>query len=71
MASLDLEKEVENFYKYFQDNYKIFEQAAEYYKSLLNSLVSDECEIQSVSFRVKEKDECVSKFKRKYLSKTS
>ncbi|QQT24499.1 GTP pyrophosphokinase family protein [Sphingobacterium spiritivorum] len=67
MASLDLEKEVEEFYKYYVDNYKIFEQAAEYYKSLLNSLVSDDCEVQSISYRVKDKEECVGKFKRKYL----
>lgn len=67
MASLDLEKEVESFYKYYLDNYKVLELAAEYYRSLLNSLVSDDCEIQSISYRVKEKEECVSKFKRKYL----
>ena len=67
MASLDLEKEVESFYKYYLENYKILEQAAEYYRSLLNSLVSDDCEIQSISYRVKEKEECIGKFKRKYL----
>ncbi len=67
MASLDLEKEVEHFYKYYVDNYKILEQASEYYHSLLNSLVSDECEIQSISYRVKEREECIGKFKRKYL----
>jgi putative GTP pyrophosphokinase len=69
MATTDLEKEVENFYKYYLDNYKVFEQAAEYFKSLINSLVSDDCEIQSISFRVKDKEECISKFKRKYLQK--
>jgi putative GTP pyrophosphokinase len=69
MASLDLEKEVENFYKFYSENVKIFEQAAEYYRSLINSLISDDCEIQSISYRVKEKEECVNKFKGKYLQK--
>ncbi|MEO5641742.1 MAG: (p)ppGpp synthetase [Bacteroidia bacterium] len=69
MATKDLEQEVENFYKYYLDNYKTFEKAAEYFRSLLNSLISDDCEIQSITYRVKDKEECVSKFKRKYLEK--
>lgn len=69
MATTDLEKAVEKFYKYYVDNFKTFEQAADYFKSLLNSLISDDCEIQSIAFRVKDKEECVSKFKRKYLQK--
>lgn len=69
MTTTELEKAVENFYKYYVENFKTFEQAAEYFKSLLNSLISDDCEIQSISFRVKDKEECVSKFKRKYLQK--
>lgn len=69
MATTELEKAVEKFYKYYVDNFKTFEQAAEYFKSLINSLISDDCEIQSITFRVKDKEECVSKFKRKYLQK--
>lgn len=67
MALNIVETEVEKFYQFYSDNYKTFDQAAAYYQSLLNSLVSDDCEIQSISYRVKEKDECINKFKRKYL----
>lgn len=67
METTQLEKAVEDFYKYYIDNFKTFEQAAEYFKSLLNSLVSDDCEIQSITYRIKDKEECISKFKRKYL----
>lgn len=69
MKTTELEKAVENFYKFYVDNFKTFEHAADYFKSLLNSLISDDCEIQSISFRVKDKEECISKFKRKYLQK--
>lgn len=69
MASLDIDLEVNSFYKYYNENYKLLETSAGYFKSLINSLLFDQVEIQAVSFRIKERDECVSKFKRKYQKK--
>lgn len=69
MASLDIDLEVNSFYKYYNENYKLLETATGYFKSLISSLLFDRVEIQSVSSRIKERDECVSKFKRKYQKK--
>lgn len=67
MAFLDFNTERNNFVNYYNDNIKILDAASEYFRSLINSiLLSEELQIQSVVCRVKDKDECISKFKRKY-----
>ena len=66
MTKISLEEEIENFEKFYHENLETLTKAGEYYRSLLTSLVDGTCELQSVSYRVKDKNECINKFKRKY-----
>lgn len=67
MASLNFSDERDSFIGYYSDNYKVINAASEYFRSLINSiLLSEKVDIQSVICRVKDRDECLSKFKRKY-----
>lgn len=66
MASLELQKEIDGFYKYYSENYKILETASDYFRTLIDSILLEEVQVQSVVSRVKNRDECVGKFRRKY-----
>ncbi|WP_422005546.1 GTP pyrophosphokinase [Roseivirga pacifica] len=66
MATTDINIEIDRFYKYYGDYYKTLETGADYFKSLITSILLDEVAIQGVTSRVKHRDECVSKFRRKY-----
>lgn len=66
MASLDINIEADVFSKYYSENYKILETAATYFCSVINSILLQQVPVQSVITRIKDKDECISKFKRKY-----
>jgi putative GTP pyrophosphokinase len=69
MASIDINEKVDRFYKFYADDYKILETASEYFRTLINSILLEEVEVQNVLSRVKYRDECISKFKRKYQKK--
>ena len=66
MALLDINKEIDIFVKYYNENYTILDTASKYFSSLVNSILLEQVPIQTVISRVKQQDECISKFKRKY-----
>ena len=66
MASLELQKEIDGFYKYYSENYKILETASDYFRTLIDSILLEQVQVQSVVSRVKNRDECIGKFRRKY-----
>lgn len=71
MASLDFELEKRLFRKYYDNNKQLFEEAKSAYISAINLLIkqSDVGEVTKVEGRVKDKEECIKKFHRKYQSK--
>jgi len=71
MASLDFEQEKHFFRKYYDANKAIFEEAKNAYVAAINLLIqkSDVGEVTKVEGRVKEREECIKKFHRKYQNK--
>ena len=71
MASLDFEKEKHSFRKFYDSNRKLFENARKAYIRIISSLLkeSDIGEVTKIEGRVKDKEECIKKFHRKYQSK--
>ena len=71
MASLDFEREKRIFKKFYDNNSSLFEKAMTAYVDAINSLIrqSDVGEVMKVEGRVKDKDECIKKFHRKYQNK--
>lgn len=70
MPSLDFELEKANFRAYFEQNVSLFNDACSSFIALLTALVSHSGKIQDakVDGRVKDKEECIRKFARKYRS---
>ncbi|MCF6179721.1 MAG: (p)ppGpp synthetase, partial [Geopsychrobacter sp.] len=71
MASLNFELERRKFRSYYDENRTLFEMAKNANVSIIASLFkqSDIGEVTKIEGRVKEKDECIKKFHRKYQSK--
>lgn len=71
MASLDFEKEKENFNRYYDGNLKLLTDAKNAYIRIIRALFahSEVVEVTKLEGRVKDKEECIRKFHRKYLSK--
>lgn len=71
MASLDFELEKRIFRKFYDNNRPLFEEAKNAYISAISSLIkkSDVGEVTKIEGRVKDKEECIKKFHRKYQSK--
>jgi ppGpp synthetase/RelA/SpoT-type nucleotidyltranferase len=71
LASLDFELEKRNFRKFYDNNKSLFEEAKNAYIRAINILIkqSDVGEVTKIEGRVKEKEECIKKFHRKYQSK--
>ncbi|MEZ4599502.1 MAG: (p)ppGpp synthetase [Syntrophotaleaceae bacterium] len=71
MASLDFDLERHHFMKYYDNNRHLFEEAQNAYICAIQSLLkdSDVGEVTKIEGRVKDKEECIKKFQRKYLSK--
>ena len=71
MASLDFELEKSLFRKYYDKNRSLFEEAKNTHVDAINSLMkqSDVGEVTKVEGRVKDKEECIKKFHRKYQNK--
>lgn len=71
MASLDFEQEKLIFTNYYQANRKHFVAAKDAYIGMLRSLIkqSQIADVTKIEGRVKEQDECIRKFQRKYRNK--
>ena len=65
---MDFEKKSTEFYSYFDENYDFLNSAANVFKTLISALLIDKVQIDTITYRIKEKEECISKFKRKYLT---
>lgn len=71
MASLDFEKEKDSFRKFYDSNGKLFENAKKAYIRIISSSLkgTDIGEVTKIEGRIKDKEECIKKFHRKYQSK--
>lgn len=71
MASLDFEREKRHFHDFYDSNRPLFEEAKNAYIRAINALIkqSDVGEVTKIEGRIKDKEECVKKFQRKYQSK--
>ncbi len=71
LASLNFEKEKDSFRKFYDSNGKLFENAKKAYIRIISSLLkgADIGEVTKIEGRVKDKEECIKKFHRKYQSK--
>jgi putative GTP pyrophosphokinase len=71
MASLDFEQEKVSFREYYNARYPLFADAVTSYQNLLTLLLADRDAFPTpkVVGRVKEREECIGKFARKYLKK--
>jgi ppGpp synthetase/RelA/SpoT-type nucleotidyltranferase len=65
---IDFEKKVSEFRSYYEENYEFLNSASEVFKTLISALLVDKVPIDSIAFRIKDREECISKFKRKYLT---
>lgn len=71
MASKDFEKEKNEFRTFYESENKNFNSAIDVLTTLIRSLLQnkDNIQISKVEGRVKDKNECIKKFQRKYLNK--
>lgn len=71
MASLDFDLEKRIFREFYDNNEPQFEEVKNAYIAAINSLItqSDVGEVTKVEGRVKDKEECIKKFHRKYQNK--
>ncbi|WP_224981671.1 GTP pyrophosphokinase [Geomonas agri] len=71
MASLDFEQEKASFNKYYESNHKQLMAAKDAHLGIIRTLIrqSDVGEVTKIEGRVKDKEECIKKFQRKYQGK--
>ncbi len=71
MASLDFELEKCLFRKYYDKNRPLFEEAKNAFIRTINTLIkqSGVGDVTKIEGRIKDKEECIKKFQRKYQSK--
>jgi len=71
LASLNFKKEKDSFRKFYDSNSKLFEKARKAYIRIISSLLkgADIGEVTKIEGRVKDKEECIKKFNRKYQSR--
>jgi putative GTP pyrophosphokinase len=69
MPSLNFEKEEGEFRRFYDKNSQLLEDAKNSYIALITALVksSESILVSKIEGRVKDRDECIKKFKRKYL----
>ncbi len=69
MSITTFPREKEEFKKYYNQNYELFKDAASSFANLVLLLLTDkdEFETPNVIYRVKDREECIKKFERKYL----
>ena len=70
MASLEFEKEKKAFKLYYDSMYALFAQASNSFSTLIALLLADHDKFDTprIISRVKDREECLKKFERKYLS---
>jgi putative GTP pyrophosphokinase len=68
LSPIDFEKKVTEFRSFYDENYDFLHSATEVFKTLISALLVDKVPIDNISFRIKDKEECIGKFKRKYLN---
>lgn len=68
LMEVDLEKKLAEFCSYYDENHSVLLSASDIFKTLISALLVDKIPVDSVTSRIKDRDECISKFKRKYLS---
>lgn len=68
MPSLDFETEKQSFRDYYNENHGLLDGAKNSFITLVNSLIrsSSNIALSKIEGRVKDRDECVKKFSRKY-----
>lgn len=68
LSSLDFEKEKRAFENYYDSNKKLLSKAIRSYSNIIRSLLkkSDVDVVKKIEGRVKDKEECLRKFRRKY-----
>lgn len=68
MSSLDFEKEKQTFRDYYNENHGLLDGAKSSFIALVSSLIrnSSGISLSKIEGRVKDRDECVKKFSRKY-----
>jgi putative GTP pyrophosphokinase len=68
MSSLDFDVEKNIFREFYESNHRLLEDAKDSFITLLNALISHagSIPISKLEGRVKEKEECIRKFNRKY-----
>lgn len=68
MGSLDFDAEKSSFRDFYNENFENLQAALSSFRTLIESLVQSKSDvaISSVDGRIKEREECVSKFTRKY-----
>ena len=68
LSSVDYEKEKHAFEKYYDSNKALFSKAIRSYSNIIRSLLkkSDVDVVKKIEGRVKKKEECLRKFRRKY-----
>ena len=68
MSSLDFEKEKHAFENYYDSNKELLSKAIRSYSNIIRSLLkkSDVDVVKKIEGRVKDKEECLRKFRRKY-----
>lgn len=71
MPSLDFEREQTVFRNYYESNRNLLLGAKKAYMRIINSLIrrSDAGEVTRIEGRVKDREECIRKFQRKYRSR--
>lgn len=65
---VDFEKKVTEFRSYYDAHHDFLNSAAEIFKTLISALLVDKIAIDTITLRIKDKEECIGKFKRKYLT---
>lgn len=68
LKSVGFERKVAEFRSYYDENYDFLVSAGDVFKTLINALLVDKVPIDAITSRIKEREECISKFKRKYLT---
>lgn len=68
MASLDFEKEKNEFREFYSDNHDLLQDATKFFESLISSLVASDTELETptVISRLKDREESIKKFSLKY-----
>lgn len=70
MASLNFEHEKSEFRTFYETNHKNFQAAERTFRSVVSALITQtDINIESVTSRLKDRDECIKKFARKYQAK--